>query len=60
MLELGGFFMAMTLAIFVVYGLSAAAVRDKVLSRPWFTRWLRRIFAGSFAALGAKLVLAER
>jgi threonine/homoserine/homoserine lactone efflux protein len=36
MLELGGFFMAMTCAIFVVYGLLASAVRDKVLSRPRF------------------------
>jgi threonine/homoserine/homoserine lactone efflux protein len=60
MLELGVHFMAMTLAIFLLYGLLAAAVRDKVLSRPRFTRWLRRIFAGSFAALGAKLVLTER
>jgi threonine/homoserine/homoserine lactone efflux protein len=60
MLELGGLFMGMTLAIFVAYGLLAAAVRDRVLSRPRFTRWLRRVFAGSFAALGAKLVLTDR
>jgi len=60
MLELGGFFMALTLAIFVVYGLLASAVRDKVLSRPRFTRWVRRVFAGSFAALGARLILTDR
>ena len=60
MLELGVLFMAITLVIFVLYGLLAAAVRDKVLSRPRFTTWLRRVFAGSFAALGAKLVLTDR
>jgi threonine/homoserine/homoserine lactone efflux protein len=60
MLELGGFFMAMTLAVFVTYGLLASAVRDRVLSRPGVSRWLRRVFAGSFAALGVKLVLTDR
>ena len=39
---------------------SAGSVRVKVLARPRFTTWLRRIFAGSFAALGARLVLTER
>jgi threonine/homoserine/homoserine lactone efflux protein len=60
MLELGAVFMAVTLAIFVVYGMLAASVRDRVLSRPRVTAWLRRVFAGSFAALGARLVFAER
>ena len=60
MLELGGLFMGMTLAIFVLYGLLAAAVRDRVLSRPRVTTWLRRVFAGSFAALGARLALTDR
>lgn len=60
MLELGGLFMGMTLGIFVGYGLLAAAVRDRVLSRPRVTRWLRRVFAGTFTALGAKLALTDR
>jgi threonine/homoserine/homoserine lactone efflux protein len=60
MLELGAVFMAVTLAIFTVYGLLASAVREQVLSRPRFTVWLRRVFAGSFAALGARLVVTER
>jgi threonine/homoserine/homoserine lactone efflux protein len=60
MLELGGAFMAITLAVFIIYGLLAAAVREKVLSRPRFVTWLRRLFAGSFAALGARLALTER
>jgi len=60
MLELSLAFMAMTLAVFVLYGLFAAAVRDRVVTRPRAMTWLRRAFAGSFAALGAKLAFAER
>jgi threonine/homoserine/homoserine lactone efflux protein len=60
MLELSVAFMAMTFAIFVLYGLAAAAVRDRVLSRPRVLTWMRRAFAGAFAALGAKLAFSER
>ena len=60
MLELSGVFMALTFAVFVVYGLFAAAVRDQVISRPRVMAWMRRSFAAAFAALGAKLALAER
>ena len=60
MLELSGAFMAMTFAVFVVYGLFAASVRDRIVSRPKVMRWLRRGFAGAFAALGVRLALAER
>jgi len=60
MLELSGAFMAMTFAVFVVYGLFAAGVRDRIVTRPKVMTWLRRAFAGGFAALGARLALAER
>jgi threonine/homoserine/homoserine lactone efflux protein len=60
MLELSGAFMAMTFAVFVVYGLFAAAVRDRIVTRPVVMTWLRRAFAGGFAALGVKLAFAER
>lgn len=60
MLEMSGVFMAMTLAVFVLYGLFAAAVRDHVLARPRVMQWLRRTFAAAFVALGAKLALTER
>ena len=60
MLELSGAFMAMTLAVFVVYGLCAASVREHVISCPRVMAWLRRSFAAGFAALGAKLAFAER
>jgi threonine/homoserine/homoserine lactone efflux protein len=60
MLELSTAFMAMTFAVFVVYGLFAASVRDRIVTRPRAMTWLRRAFAGGFAALGARLALAER
>jgi threonine/homoserine/homoserine lactone efflux protein len=60
MLELSAAFMAMTLVVFVLYGLFAASVRDRVISRPKVMRWLRRAFASGFALLGAKLAFAER
>lgn len=52
-------FMAMTFAVFVVYGLCAAAARRKVLDSPAAMRWMKRAFAGMFAALGARLAFGE-
>jgi threonine/homoserine/homoserine lactone efflux protein len=52
--------MALTFAVFVGYGLFAAAIRSHVISRPAVLAWMRRTFAAAFAALGAKLALAER
>ena len=60
MLELGIVFQAMTFVVFVLYGLFAAAVRDRVVTRPTVMKWLRRAFAGGFVVLGAKLAFAER
>jgi threonine/homoserine/homoserine lactone efflux protein len=60
MLELSGAFMLLTFVVFAVYGVFAAAVRDHVITRPQVLTWLRRTFAGAFAALGAKLALADR
>jgi threonine/homoserine/homoserine lactone efflux protein len=60
MLVLSAVFMLLTFVVFVGYGLCAAAVRQHVLSRPKVLSWLRRLFAGAFAALGAKLALQDR
>ena len=60
MVELSGVFMAMTFAVFAVYGLFAASVRDRVITRPKVMAWLRRSFVAGFALLGAKLAFAER
>jgi threonine/homoserine/homoserine lactone efflux protein len=60
MLELSLVFMALTFVVFVGYGLFAAAVRSHVIARPRVLTWMRRVFAGAFVALGARLALAER
>ena len=60
MLALSGVFMLLTFVVFVIYGLFAASVRNHVISRPQVMTWMRRIFAGAFVALGAKLAVADR
>lgn len=60
MLELSGVFMLATFVVFAIYGLFAAAMRDKVISSPRIMTWMRRSFAAAFVALGAKLALTER
>jgi threonine/homoserine/homoserine lactone efflux protein len=60
MLGLSGVFMAMTFAVFVVYGVFAAAVRNHVTSRPRALASMRRAFAAAFVALGARLAVADR
>ncbi len=57
---LSGVFMAMTLAVFVVYGLLAHAFRRAVIDSPGLQSWLRRSFATAFAALGTQLALSDR
>jgi len=60
MFELSAVFMLLTFVVFVGYGLFAASIRNHVISRPRVLTWMRRIFAGAFVALGAKLALADR
>jgi len=60
LLSLSGVFMAMTLAVFVAYGLMAHAFRRAVIESPRVQTWLRRGFAVAFASLGAQLALSER
>jgi threonine/homoserine/homoserine lactone efflux protein len=60
MLELSAVFMAVTLVVFAIYGVCAAALRARVLSRPRVLRWMRRCFGGAFLALAGRLALTER
>jgi threonine/homoserine/homoserine lactone efflux protein len=60
MLGQSAVFMLLTFLVFVGYGLFAAAIRIHEISRPAVLTWMRRTFAAAFAALGAKLALAER
>ena len=57
MLGLGPIFMAMTFALFVLYGLFAATARDHLLASEVATRRPNRRFAAPFAALGARLAM---
>ena len=60
MLELSAVFMAVTFAVFVVYGVLAAAVRGQVVARPRVLVWVRRVFGGAFVALAGRLAFADR
>ena len=60
MVLLSGVFMLATFVVFAAYGILAASVRSHVTSRPRVMAWLRRTFAGSFVALGAKLAFTAR
>ena len=60
MLEMGAVFMVLTFIVFGAYGVFAASVRNHVISRPRVVAWMRRTFAGSFVALGARLALPDR
>ncbi|MEM7438337.1 MAG: LysE family translocator [Pseudomonadota bacterium] len=56
---LAAVFMAMTFAVFVVYGAFAALARDYVIRRPKVLTWIKRSFAGAFGFLGARLALSD-
>ncbi|MDQ5807827.1 MAG: LysE family translocator [Actinomycetota bacterium] len=60
MVQLSAVFMLLTFVVFALYGLFAAAVRHHVVSRPRVMDWMRRTFAASFVALGARLALTQR
>jgi len=60
MLILSGVFMLMTFVVFIGYGLFAASIRDRIISRPRVLTWMRRTFAAAFVALGAKLAFSDR
>lgn len=60
MLLLSATFMLLTFAVFAVYGLLAALLREKVISRPRVITWMRRGIAGAFVVLAVKLALVER
>lgn len=60
MLGLSAVFMAMTFVVFAVYGICAAVMRDHVLTRPRVLDVLRKMFAGTFVALGIRLAVQSR
>jgi threonine/homoserine/homoserine lactone efflux protein len=60
MFTLGFVFMAMTLLVFIGYGLMASQFRQYIIRSERLSMHIQRVFAGGFAALGLKLALSER
>ena len=59
-LILGAIFMAMTIVVFICYGLCASLLRQKVLNSPIILRAIKWCFASVFMALGLRLALSEK
>ena len=60
MVYLSAVFMAVTLVVFSVYGVFAAAVRTKVFSRPRIVAWVRRSFGATYLVLAGRLAAQTR
>jgi threonine/homoserine/homoserine lactone efflux protein len=60
MVWLSVIFMAVTLVVFSVYGVFAAAVRREVISRPRVVAWMRRSFAATYVILAGRLATQTR
>jgi threonine/homoserine/homoserine lactone efflux protein len=60
MIELSGCFMALTLAVFLIYGALATVFRDRLLTRPRVMRAINRGFAGLLAVFGIQLAVSEK
>jgi threonine/homoserine/homoserine lactone efflux protein len=60
MVYLSAVFMAVTLVVFSLYGVFAAAVRNKVFTRPRVVAWVRRSFAGTYLVLAGRLAAQTR
>jgi threonine/homoserine/homoserine lactone efflux protein len=60
LLMLSGVFMAMTLVIFILYGLLAGGVSTHLIRSATMVRRLQRFFAGIFALLAVKLAISEQ
>ena len=60
MLMLSVVFMAMTLVIFILYGLLAGSASTHLMQSAHMVRRLQRFFAGIFAVLAVKLAISEQ
>ena len=59
-LILGTIFMAMTVVIFIFYGMFASLLRRKVLNSPRIMKAIKWCFASVFMVLGVRLALSEK
>ncbi len=59
-IALGGVFMLMTFAMFALYALVTAAVREAVLAAPAARRWVERVLGAVLIGFAAKLAFTDR
>ena len=60
MTALGLVFMAVTFAVFAVYGVTASSLRSGLINRPRRMQMVNRLLAGGFIVMAGKLALAQR
>lgn len=60
LIELGGIFMLMTLAVFAVYAFASAAIRDLILAAPVARKWIERAFGTILIGFAARLAFTDR
>ena len=60
LIGLGGIFMLMTLAVFAVYALASAAIRDLVLAAPAARWWIERALGALLIGFAANLAFTDR
>lgn len=60
MLILGGVFMLMTFAVFIVYGCLSSGFSQLIVNSQKASTIMQKSFAASFAGLGVKLAFSER
>ncbi|HKV21693.1 MAG TPA: LysE family translocator [Mycobacterium sp.] len=60
MVYLSAIFMAVTFVVFSLYGVFAAAVRNKVFTRPRVVAWVRRSFGATYLVLAGRLAAQTR
>jgi len=60
LLALGGVFMLTTLAVFIGYAWTSAALRERVLGAPVVVRWVRRSLGTLLVGFAARLAVTDR
>jgi len=53
-------FMGLTFVVFALYGVFAATMRSRVITRPRIMAWLRRTFAATYVLLAGRLAFESR
>ncbi|MAS25306.1 MAG: threonine transporter RhtB [Oceanospirillaceae bacterium] len=60
MMMLGGIFILVSLVLFSLFSLFAAAVKNRLFASPRHSLWLQRIAGGVFIAMALRLLITER